>query len=309
LPEQQPNPKPQVPLGRLLVERGLLTEQELIQALLEQNRTGERIGKVLIRLGYVDEPTVAMALASQHGGPLKTEYGFATGFETDPPAEPLTEASLNPDPAAARPLSSELRVSPAPSDAGAEPESDADAESEEHETPADTSSNEPSSTTTPSAEDDPADDDPAEDDPAPSQVVPFTGAHSSHAELDTAHTRIADVEQELAVAHIRIADVQRELAAAHTRIAELDRRLDTAHARSAELEPELDAANSRIAELEPELDAARVRTTDLEGELAAVQRQLDEQRARTAELDAKVADGRHAAETAIAALQEVAEAS
>jgi hypothetical protein len=286
LPEQQhPNPKRQVPLGRLLVERGLLTEQELIQALLEQNRTGERIGKVLIRLGYVDEPTVAMALASQHGGPLKTEYGFATGFETDSPAEQVTEATLNPDPAAARPLAAELRASPVPSDAGDEPEPDPVSDPQEHEAPADTSSTEPDSTV-------PPEEDPADDDRAPSQVVPFTGSRSAHAELDSAHARIADVEQELAVAHIRIADVQRELAGAHTRIAELERQLDTAHTRSEELEPELEAANTRIAALEPEL--------------AAVQRQLDDQHAQIAALEATVASDRHAAETAIAALQEVA---
>jgi hypothetical protein len=271
LPEQQPpRPKPQVPLGRLLVERGLLTEQELIQALLEQNRTGERIGKVLIRLGYVDEPTVAMALASQHGGPLKTEYGFATGFETDPPAAQPTEA--------------------------------------------DAPSNEASPTATAPAEDDPAEDgpaeeDPAEDEPAPSQVVPFTGTHSAHAALDAVHTRIADVEQELAVAHIRVADVQRELAAAHARNAELEQQLDAANTRSADLEPELDAANTRIAALEPELDAANTRIAALEPELEAVQSQLDEQRAQITEFEAKVANDRHAAETAIAALRGVAEGS
>ena len=58
----------------------MLTEKQLIDGLLEQNRTGDKLGQVLIRLGFVDPPNVAMALATQHGEPLKTEYGFATGF-------------------------------------------------------------------------------------------------------------------------------------------------------------------------------------------------------------------------------------
>ena len=81
MPEATPTPSRAVPLGRLLIQRGLLTEEQLIQGLFEQNRTGDRLGKVLIDLGFIDGPTVAMALATQHGGPLKTEYGFATGFD------------------------------------------------------------------------------------------------------------------------------------------------------------------------------------------------------------------------------------
>jgi hypothetical protein len=99
LPEEQsPSLPRRIPLGRLLIARGLLTEEQLIEGLLEQDRTGDRLGKVLIRLGFVDAPSVAMALASQHGGPLKTEYGFATGFGPRGPTEPAMEPSLNPNP-------------------------------------------------------------------------------------------------------------------------------------------------------------------------------------------------------------------
>ena len=108
--ERSPSPPLAVPLGRLLIERGLLTQEQLIEGLLEQDRTGDRLGKVLIRLGFVDAPSVAMALATQHGGPLKTEYGFATGFDPDVPTEPAMEPSPSPDPAASQPLSSELRL-------------------------------------------------------------------------------------------------------------------------------------------------------------------------------------------------------
>src|SRR6185312_15579664 len=89
---QSPTSARAVPLGRLLIMRGLLTEQQLIEGLLEQDRTGDKLGKVLIRLGFVDPSSVALALASQHGGPLKTEYGFAIGF--DAPTEPVTVPPL-----------------------------------------------------------------------------------------------------------------------------------------------------------------------------------------------------------------------
>jgi hypothetical protein len=83
------------PLGELLVERGLLNEEQLAAGLAEQERTGEPLGKVLIELGYVKAPIVALALATQHGGLLKTEYGFATGFR-EKPVTPTLDPPLSP---------------------------------------------------------------------------------------------------------------------------------------------------------------------------------------------------------------------
>src|SRR5215469_1086597 len=65
------------PLGRILVERGVLTEAQLNAALDEQRRTGERLGAVLLRRGYTSGPTIGLGLATQQGETLKTEYGFA----------------------------------------------------------------------------------------------------------------------------------------------------------------------------------------------------------------------------------------
>jgi len=70
------------PLGRLLVERGHLTEEQLQAALDEHARTGLPLGQVLISLSYVTATTVAQALATQQGGLVKTEFGLATGFGT-----------------------------------------------------------------------------------------------------------------------------------------------------------------------------------------------------------------------------------
>ena len=71
-------PAPQ--LGRILIAAGLLTEAQLAQALEEQTRTGRRLGEIIVRRGFVSGPALANALAEQHGGVLKTEYGFATGL-------------------------------------------------------------------------------------------------------------------------------------------------------------------------------------------------------------------------------------
>lgn len=76
-PERSSRP----PLGQLLVERGFIGEEQLDFALSEHERTGLPLGQVLIGLSYVTAATMAQALATQHGGLLKTEYGFGTGFD------------------------------------------------------------------------------------------------------------------------------------------------------------------------------------------------------------------------------------
>jgi hypothetical protein len=48
-----------------------------VAALAEQARSGEKLGEVIVRLGFTVGPTVGLGLAAQHGGPLKTEYGYA----------------------------------------------------------------------------------------------------------------------------------------------------------------------------------------------------------------------------------------
>lgn len=57
-------------LGRLLVERGELTDRALAEALEEQRATGRRLGEVLVRRGLTDEAAVARALSAQLNLPL-----------------------------------------------------------------------------------------------------------------------------------------------------------------------------------------------------------------------------------------------
>ena len=67
-------------LGALLVEAGLVSEHDLVEALAEQERSGQRLGEVLVARGLVSAAAVANALAEQRGSFLRTEYGFGTGL-------------------------------------------------------------------------------------------------------------------------------------------------------------------------------------------------------------------------------------
>jgi hypothetical protein len=79
------------PLGRLLVQRGLLSDAQLAIVLEEQRRTGRRLGELIVALRFAPAIKVAQALATQHGGFLRSEYGVAFGFETGRGGGPLRE--------------------------------------------------------------------------------------------------------------------------------------------------------------------------------------------------------------------------
>ena len=46
-----------LPLGRLLVEAGLLTDAQLEDVLFEGSQTGERLGEIALRRGILSEET------------------------------------------------------------------------------------------------------------------------------------------------------------------------------------------------------------------------------------------------------------
>ena len=56
-------------LGRLLVGKKIISEQQLQEALKEQKGSGERLGSILIRLGFLKEDTLLSFLSSQYGIP------------------------------------------------------------------------------------------------------------------------------------------------------------------------------------------------------------------------------------------------
>ena len=62
--------KPAARLGDLLVRDGLVTPEQLEEALKVQKKTGGRLGKVVIQLGYASEIDVTAALAELHKVPF-----------------------------------------------------------------------------------------------------------------------------------------------------------------------------------------------------------------------------------------------
>ena len=56
-------------IGECLIQAGLITEEDLRNALAEHKRTGERVGVVLVRMNLATEKQIAKALAFQLGFP------------------------------------------------------------------------------------------------------------------------------------------------------------------------------------------------------------------------------------------------
>src|SRR5919202_2868058 len=67
---QQQTPSRQradAPLGTLIYRAGLLTEEQLEQALAESMKTGRRLGQVLLQWGWLSEADLGRLLAGQRG--------------------------------------------------------------------------------------------------------------------------------------------------------------------------------------------------------------------------------------------------
>lgn len=56
-------------LGELLVEWGMINQQQLEKGLTTQKERGGLIGEVLVELGFVKEEDIAQALTAQYGFP------------------------------------------------------------------------------------------------------------------------------------------------------------------------------------------------------------------------------------------------
>ena len=56
-------------IGECLRQAGIITEENLQEALVEHKRSGERLGSVLIRMNLATERQIAKALAYQLGFP------------------------------------------------------------------------------------------------------------------------------------------------------------------------------------------------------------------------------------------------
>ena len=67
-------------LGDILVREGLITQDQLKKALLEQKTSGMRLGYTLVKLGFIEETEVTKMLARQYRMPAVD----LSRFEVDP---------------------------------------------------------------------------------------------------------------------------------------------------------------------------------------------------------------------------------
>jgi hypothetical protein len=74
------------PIGQILVEKGDITEEHLTAALEEQDRSGRRLGEILIEQGHTSWLALARALAEQ-----------VLDINAAPPEEPAPAEDAKPD--------------------------------------------------------------------------------------------------------------------------------------------------------------------------------------------------------------------
>ncbi|MFT7372454.1 MAG: MSHA biogenesis protein MshE, partial [Oleiphilaceae bacterium] len=72
-------PKKKIRIGDLLIQNGVITEDQLMTALSEQKKTGRKLGAALIDLGYVDEDSLLDLLSRQ----LKIPFVQLRNYEFD----------------------------------------------------------------------------------------------------------------------------------------------------------------------------------------------------------------------------------
>lgn len=74
------------PLGRILVERHVITEQQLEKALADQRRDGGRLGDALAARGWASPLSIAAALSQQRRLDAEAEHGAPLGDAGSPGA-------------------------------------------------------------------------------------------------------------------------------------------------------------------------------------------------------------------------------
>jgi type IV pilus assembly protein PilB len=68
-------------VGEILIEDGVLTQENLDEALVQQKKEGGIIGQILIRMGYVSEENLVAALSKQLHIPYLPIANYAVNAE------------------------------------------------------------------------------------------------------------------------------------------------------------------------------------------------------------------------------------
>jgi type IV pilus assembly protein PilB len=61
--------KVEKPLGQILIERGIISKEQLDKALEVQRKEGGLVGEVIVKLGFAKEEDIAHCLSLQYGFP------------------------------------------------------------------------------------------------------------------------------------------------------------------------------------------------------------------------------------------------
>jgi predicted nucleic acid-binding Zn-ribbon protein len=316
-------------LGQIMVDEGFLTEDQLLDALAEQNRSGTPLGKVLVDLGFVSPGAVANALAEQHGGLLRTEYGTSAGLRemagrapirTEAPQPTLpTPAAASPQTPPAAPLGSGLRLAGAATEAPAAEAPapvDAPAQQQPEPEPALAPAPEPAAAPEPEPEPPAARESTARIEELESQLhAVLTERNSLAQSFNELKARLSDAAQAhkagvKAEVEERIGGLESQLQAAAANREELERAQQHAAERIAELEGRLAETAENRHELDSELQTLRTIAAGRDAALeraAGLEAELEQLRARdnedsSAELQ-ELAQLRDAAEAHARALE------
>jgi hypothetical protein len=71
------------PLGELLVEQSWITPADLQEALEEQERTGRKLGQIVVESGFISVEGLTKVLLEQCGIDMSTEEGFGSGLRDE----------------------------------------------------------------------------------------------------------------------------------------------------------------------------------------------------------------------------------
>ena len=280
------------PLGELLVHRGLITAEQLDAGIAEQGRSPRPLGEILIALGFVSPATIAQALATQHGSLLKTEYGYATGFDSQRPAgvsgvppatvEPLQAARVAPPPPLPPPALVVAEPAPPPMPEPAPPEvpvelPPATAEPVQAAAPPEVPVELPPAAVAPVPVP------PAEADPTAGQVAALEAELAAARDVVRAFAeRVQQLEAERDQAHAEVEGTSPE------QVSALEHRLDEALAQVAALGREREELAAAVSERDAAIERLRSATDSLHekiGRLGALEAELEEARAQRQEAE------------------------
>src|SRR5438552_13588654 len=89
-------------LGEILLREGLITQDQLKKALLEQKNTGMRLGYTLVKLGFVEETEISKMLARQYRMPAVDLSRFEVDARSSSCSPPTSPSSTPSCPSSAR---------------------------------------------------------------------------------------------------------------------------------------------------------------------------------------------------------------